>query len=374
MYVANGFSIVAVHSLGEEQTEAWTHPSTGTFWLRDLLPVTALRARVLTFGYYADTSSFLSGNSSHRILQHATTLVAELHANRDLINAAERPIIFICHGLGGILVKRALAYAASRTSKKVEHLYSIFVSSYGILFLGTPHHGIEKVSWQLMAKNVSGDTGVHTAPQTAIAHNSETLQNITDQFAPLAKNFHLYFFWEGVRTQYGPINEYVVNEDSAAPIWDNTERSGISATHSEMCKFESIESPGYKVVLAAILRYAREAPKIVAIRWLDARKFLVTQRLNEAAELTGFDTHRDKKPFQDQTEEKTVLRNRHFRIPHNVSSIFTGRNDVTHLQKKILASTDQSAPRKQKRFVCYGLGGSGKTQFCLKFVQDNRDR
>ncbi len=28
----------------------------------------------------------------------------------------------------------------------------------------------------------------------------------------------------------------------------------------------------------------------------------------------------------------------------------------------------------QKRFVVYGTGGSGKTQFCCKFAQDNQDR
>ena len=28
----------------------------------------------------------------------------------------------------------------------------------------------------------------------------------------------------------------------------------------------------------------------------------------------------------------------------------------------------------QKRFVVFGLGGSGKTQFCCKFASDNKQR
>ena len=44
--------------------------------------------------------------SADRILQHAQTLVAELVADRELEDASERPIIFICHSLGGIVVKR----------------------------------------------------------------------------------------------------------------------------------------------------------------------------------------------------------------------------------------------------------------------------
>ena len=33
-----------------------------------------------------------------------------------------------------------------------------------------------------------------------------------------------------------------------------------------------------------------------------------------------------------------------------------------------------SAQKMQKRYVLHGLGGSGKTQICLKFAQDHRER
>ena len=34
-----------------------------------------------------------------------------------------------------------MIYSASRTSKHIAHLHSIFVSTHSVLFLGTPHHG-----------------------------------------------------------------------------------------------------------------------------------------------------------------------------------------------------------------------------------------
>jgi len=77
----------------------------------------------------------------------------------------------------------------------------------------------------------------------------------------------------------------VVDESSAAPILDNIERSGIPADHLHMCKFENKHSPGYKVVVAALIRYAREAPARVDVRWRDADEMLRTQRSVEAAEL-----------------------------------------------------------------------------------------
>lgn len=81
----------------------------------------------------------------------------------------------------------------------------------------------------------------------------------------------------------------VVDESSAAPIFDSTERSGIAADHSHMCKFENSDAPGYRNVVAALLRYARESPALVESRWSQAKDMLRTQRFAEASELTrGF--------------------------------------------------------------------------------------
>ena len=43
----------------------------------------------------------------------------------------------------------------------------------------------------------------------ALQAGSETLQNITDQFAPLMKQFRIYFFWEQEKTGLGYTWDYV---------------------------------------------------------------------------------------------------------------------------------------------------------------------
>lgn len=118
--------IVAVHGLNGDAYNTWT-TKVGTCWLKDskLLPKAVKNSRIMTFGYNANATSFMGSTSSDRILQHAQTLVAQLEADRALADASRRPLIFICHSLGGIIVKRALAYSASRTSKKIAHLHSI---------------------------------------------------------------------------------------------------------------------------------------------------------------------------------------------------------------------------------------------------------
>ena len=111
--------------------------------------------------------------------------------------------------------EQALAYSASRTSKLVQHLYSIFVSTHAILFLGTPHNGSSKAHLVSVGRRMVGalvpSKVVDTEGQLldALREGSETLQNITDMFAPLMKNFRIYFFWEEEKMDLGVTKDYV---------------------------------------------------------------------------------------------------------------------------------------------------------------------
>jgi hypothetical protein len=244
------------------------------------------------------------------------------------------------------------------------------------MFMGTPHHGIDKIQWRLMAKDMDGAVRAPSQLLTAIDTKSETLQNISDQFAALAKRFRIYFFWEGLETDKGAIKGYVVSQDSAAPMEDDgAERSGIHATHSQMCKFRNVDSPGFQSVLTSLRRFATDAPPIIDRRWTEERNHQAMRRSSEAAELLGFDAHKNNEAVPRLHNDSSEIRNKYFRIPNRLSTIFTSREHIAQgLQKKILGPSNQKSPLRQKRFVLYGLGGSGKSQFCLKFAQDNRDR
>lgn len=104
----------------------------------------------------------------------------------------------------------------------------------------------------------------------SLEEDSEILQNITDQFAPLMPRFHIYFFWEQERMDLKYTKDYIVDETSAAPILDDTERSGIAADHRNMVKFDTKDSPGFRTVVAALKRWAQDAPGLVRTRVVDA--------------------------------------------------------------------------------------------------------
>ncbi|RYP53829.1 hypothetical protein DL768_001280 [Monosporascus sp. mg162] len=93
--------IVMVHGLNGNRTTTWTQ--NGCLWPRDLLPEKISTARVLTFGYNAD----LAWNySTYGIRDHATMLLTSLRDKRDEPDELDRPLIFVCHSLGGIIVKK----------------------------------------------------------------------------------------------------------------------------------------------------------------------------------------------------------------------------------------------------------------------------
>ncbi|KAF7593474.1 hypothetical protein BBP40_011480 [Aspergillus hancockii] len=93
------------------------------------------------------------------------------------------------------------------------------------------------------------------------------------------------------------------------------------------------------------------------------------QRHHEVAEILTFDIHNENEALHLRWNATNVSPNKHYLVPFTVSKNYMGRDQLARcLQEKILAPNKQ-----QKRFVLYGLGGSGKTQFCLKFARDNGD-
>jgi len=285
--------VVFVHGLNGDPHNTWTAEKSKIFWPEQLLPLVLEeeRARILVYGYDADVTSFTDGASRDKIHNHAEHLIAELAANRRIRKATERPIIFVAHSLGGLVVKRALIYSSEIRGNYTEHLRSVFVSTYGILFLGTPHKGSDLAKWgsrlEAICSAVMPTKAIDSNDNLvkALKSNNETLQNIDRQFIQLISRFHVYFFHEGKPTDLKTKKDFIVDEDSASPTIQDVERAVIQADHSHMCKFEDDGAPGFDLVAEGIQRYAGEAPATIASRWESEKASRMAKKKAEVEEI-----------------------------------------------------------------------------------------
>ncbi|KAI9450634.1 Alpha/Beta hydrolase protein [Russula earlei] len=121
--------IIAIHGLNGHAFNSWTVDD-GVMWLRDLLPAQVPDARVLLYGYNANV---IEDASRSRIQEHARLFIKFLQG---LAEIQKRRVIFICHSLGGLVLKQALVFIRN------ERVYSTLRDvALGVIFLGTPHGG-----------------------------------------------------------------------------------------------------------------------------------------------------------------------------------------------------------------------------------------
>lgn len=59
-------------------------------------------------------------------------------------------------------------------------------------------------------------------------------------------------------------------------------------------------------------------------------------------------------------------------MPRSASRLYTGRRELSERLAQIL-SFDPLKPQIQQTFVIIGIGGTGKSEFCLKFAEVHRD-
>jgi hypothetical protein len=179
-------------------------PYTAVYWSRDLLSETVPNARVLTYGYDTQirhwVNSLVSKNTVYDI---AWDFLVALEAVRR--SESSRPILFIVHSLGGIVVKEMLR-RSSVCHLHHTHLRDVFDSTIGIMFFGISHGGADpRGLLQHIAEKVMKAAGfcVNKHIVDTLLSSSERLRELKDEFAPMAdwKKWTIHSFQEELGVQ-----------------------------------------------------------------------------------------------------------------------------------------------------------------------------
>ncbi|KAK8130582.1 hypothetical protein PG999_002962 [Apiospora kogelbergensis] len=245
--------IIAVHGLNGKAFKTWTEKD--KMWLADFLPVDIPYARIFTYGY---NSGVAFTGSASRIDDYSRTLLERLMAKRRQFSPLEkRPLIFVCHSLGGVVVKRALVMAHER-SQRYE---SITKDTVGIMFLGTPHRGSDGAFWAKLFGNLANTLtlgAIRTQLLEDLKRKSDILGAVCSQFVERSQSLHRIFsIYERVRIKGLP--SLVVEEDSAVMGLPNEVPIPIEANHRSMCRFSTNSSEQYRMISDCIKEMAEDA-------------------------------------------------------------------------------------------------------------------
>ncbi|KAI4868776.1 hypothetical protein F4820DRAFT_408714 [Hypoxylon rubiginosum] len=191
----------------------------------------------MTFGYNANLSK---DTISGRIAEFAENLLADLQAERAYDETdQQRPIIFICHSLGGIVVKRALSVAHGRP------IYNTLLNATrSIIFMATPHRGSDKASWGGLAGRILGCAKLFTTQTTKLLEEltpfSDILEDYNVDFVNISPTVQIISFFE--KEPYVPIGLIVDEWSAKMEVPSETAKIAVSANHQNICRFESEES------------------------------------------------------------------------------------------------------------------------------------
>ncbi|KAL6709561.1 hypothetical protein ACN47E_001496 [Coniothyrium glycines] len=254
---ALGIDIVAIHGLNGDAYTTWQHEN-GVIWLRDLLPSSLPGCRVFTYGY---PSELFWSNSVAKLSDYSRNLLSCL---KNISEEKTRPIIFVCHSLGGIVCKQALVLA-----HEDDRLYGDILSAVtAIVFFGTPHRGSKgadigkvvarAINMCLRASQTARITGsIRDDLLTNLGINSQTLTDIAISSRNRLMNKDVVSFYE---TQTVPgLSDLVVDQSSAIMEIPGEDVISLFADHRNMCRFASEEDDGYSCTLRVIRRLVKMA-------------------------------------------------------------------------------------------------------------------
>ncbi|KAF2476744.1 uncharacterized protein BDR25DRAFT_209934, partial [Lindgomyces ingoldianus] len=177
--------IIAIHGIGAHPDDSWCK-NVGTAenpqwvnWLKEenMLPAVAPNARIMRYGYQSQW--FGEGAMRQNASTVAQRLLLALRRGRE--EYPYRPLVFITHCFGGLVVLKALVDA--RHDKK--EWPGVFTSTTGLLFFGTPFRGAEGMSQMEMldaAQREYQEDEVQPEILKILEPGNEFLQELVDQF------------------------------------------------------------------------------------------------------------------------------------------------------------------------------------------------
>jgi len=220
-------NIVFIHGLNGDINKTWGDVNSDSYWPKTLAEDLnkTLPVNVFSLGYPSELFTWIFNNSDLTIDDRALSLLSKLVSN----GITDRPTIFICHSLGGIMLKWML-----KTAEESKESFDVLLTSTKlVLFLGTPHKG-----------SIISDQGTFFLKLIPVIKaskftkdlrlNSPLLQNCFDWYKDKSKLYDIdTYAYRETKTKFGQI---IVSKESSNPETNKNSAIPIDADHNEMSK------------------------------------------------------------------------------------------------------------------------------------------
>ena len=215
--------IIFVHGLAGHPQQTWGSQEKydNNFWpawLGEDLPDIG----IWSLGYEVEPFKWKGNGNTMPLVDRATNILALL----DSYEIGKRPLIFITHSLGGLLVKQMLRHAQDFGEPRWK---AIVEQTRGIIFLSTPHSGSDMASWISYIGKILQTT---VSVEELEAHHSR-LRELNNLYRnhPHLHRIPIEVYCEKQKTQ----GILVVNETSADPGIKGVVPVPLDCNHISIC-------------------------------------------------------------------------------------------------------------------------------------------
>ena len=221
------YNVIFLHGLNGNAYTTWTCDGNldmfWPLWLANDLSY----LNIYTLNYAAPASNWLGTGMS--LKERSTNILERLLVEPAML---DRPITFICHSLGGLIVKQMLREAKDR--EHYDKPCAAFITRVNkVVFMGTPHFGsgyatlLDRVRFLLWPTEVALDL-VKNNP--SLMELNRWYRNFSPVHSGVIKNLDFY------ETHGTPIGRIVPRGDPGLPC---TQSIGIDCDHVSICKPKS---------------------------------------------------------------------------------------------------------------------------------------
>uniref|UniRef100_A0A3B5KZX2 Protein SERAC1 n=1 Tax=Xiphophorus couchianus TaxID=32473 RepID=A0A3B5KZX2_9TELE len=222
----------------EEEREAESEDDYTECWPKSWLAADCPNLRVLSVEYDSHLSDWMANCPADNQRKSLAYRSRELLNKLKLAGVGERPLVWVAHSMGGLLVKKMLLDAADDPD-----LQGLLKNTKGIMFYSVPHHGTFMAEYSINVRYLL----FPSIEVRELCKDSPDLRNLNEGFLNIAKEneIKVLSFAETQPTNISPMIKVLVVPTQSADLGLG-ELIKVDVDHLNICKPEKKDSFLYR--------------------------------------------------------------------------------------------------------------------------------